>query len=668
MVGSPFKARLRKKLQQLRKHRKMSMSPALMLPLPKEAVDVPSIIPTMLGVPVEPASVPTKGSPGSAVTLGTLTKTKRGVIEVGIERGNRISIRWPAAAQTLTDYLKQKHDKATEDDLLGKIQHLTDGQLKKLIPCNLLAAQKILALLKPLHRLKLPTGSKLYKIVIDDAFTAWYNAEMSANRTLVEAHAHLLKDDAKTQVKFDFLKEPLYPWQTKGFQFIDASTVDGRGVFLCDDMGLGKTITVGAHLASQKHKAVVVCPASLCVLWQRKLTRFTNLSTFIIGKECPLDAHKYDVLICSYSYLKKRGLWPLAEYISTQKRVLVADEGHYARNYEADRTEHTMLLSEHARHTIVVTATPLVNRIKELHPLLRMARRLWTDASQSDFVSMYDTDEGQRQIAEQLRPFMVRRLMHEVWTDAPKGETRQAWVPLSNREDYSEAEKDFIAWLSRQGATEDQLDAATRGQALVKLNKLRQLAAQGKIEAAIDIINRTLDSGEQVVVFCAFNEPLFELMEHFHSKSGKNYKGQEWTGAACIVGTVLEKQRIKIIDDFQAGRIGLLLIGVRAGGHGIDLPIANVAYFLDQPWTPADFTQCTGRLLRLGQDRDCEFWKLLAKNTIDQRMAEIIHAKAEVFERAIDDQEYVDRVTPRNGQMRQTMVAALLQSYLNDAA
>jgi len=338
------------------------------------------------------------------------------------------------------------------------------------------------------------------------------------------------------------------------------------------------------------------------------------------------------------------------------------------RNADAVRTDCSTILSKVARHTIVVTATPLVNRVKELHPLLKMTRRGWTEASQTDFSNMYDTEEGQKDLAIELRKFMVRRLTHEVWKEAPKGEIGQAWVPLSNRDAYKEAEKDFIDWLRRQGADEDRLQAAERGRALVKLNYLRQLASHGKVEEAIKIIDKTLSAGEQVVVFSGFNKPLYRLAEHFASKTGTNFRGNGWRGSALIVGETEDKARLRIVDNFQDGKIGLLCIGQRAGGLGIDLPVACYAYFLDLPWTPADFIQCTGRLLRLGQTRNCQFIKFLAKNTIDQRMEEIIQEKAGIFSRCVNDADFVNRVTAMDAKnMHTTIVSALISSYIHAA-
>lgn len=603
----------------------------------------------------------------NTISLGRPEPTVSGkasypTIFVDIERGNRMAIRWPESATSLTDFLQQKNETASADDFIGNIQTLQDGTNKKLIPLFLKSSKKIHRILNGLRSLKHPDGKPIYKFKFSQEYQDWFQKEDAAHSTLVSAGSILDGGDEDVERSFSFLKIPLYPWQTKAFQFINTITDGGKGAILADDTGLGKTITVAAHLASKGLKAVVACPKSLIHLWVRKIKMSSNLSVCICDKDYPSDIENYDVIIISYSMLKRYAAWPLMELVEKQSRVFITDEGHMVRNPDAVRTQMSQILANVARHTVVVTATPLVNRVAELHPVLRMCRRLWTEASQADFVEMYGSEEGQKELAKELKKFMVRRLTHEVWKDAPKGEVGEAWVALSNRNTYMEAEADFIEWLRRQGADEDRLGAAERGRALVKLNYLRQLSAHGKIHEAKNLIEKTLDHGEQVVVFSAFNEPITHLVEHFSGKSGVNYKGQRWSGARMITGTVNDKERLRTVDDFQAGKIGLLCIGVRAGGMGIDLPNACYAYFLDLPWTPADFTQCTGRLLRLGQERDCQFIKLLASNTIDQRMESIILSKADIFSRTIDDADFTGRISAGE-QMQSSIVSALISSY-----
>jgi len=621
-------------------------------------------------------------------------------ITVGIERKTRLMIKWPSRLTNLTrDFTYDPDDESgAMCRVMGRIETSEKQQTtKKLAPLNYGTAVEALKLIRGFVRTFRSATGSTFHIDLKEDFKAWFQTEDDAKHVCVEAHKHL---DYATdiQTEFPFLKQPLYAWQSAAMLFLNDVTRDGRGAILADDTGLGKSWELAAHLAWLKHtqapgrgKALIVCPAALRLPWQRKIREATRLSTKVLDEKYCLDANKYDVLITSYASLRKvrgkasrersdgsvsRGqgatMWYLAPLMEKQQRVLVMDEGHFAKNYDSARAQMCAFLAEYAKHSVVLTATPLKNRIKELHPILRITRRLWTGASMKEFVKMYDHPDAQSEIAERLAGkggFMVRRLTPEVWTDAPNGRVVRADTELTNWDDYRAVETNFLNWLRARGDDEDKIMRAERGYVLTQLNMLRQLAANGKCIHASKMIHNTLKKGEQVVVFSAFNYPLKELARRYKVKTGTNHKGQPWKGSALIIGGQSDRKRMEVIDQFQAGKIGLLCVGVTAGGFGIDLPAARVAYFMDLPWSPADFEQCTGRLLRLGQDRDCEFVKLVAPGTVDERLEAIIFDKARTFQRAIGDEGIVDRIMGEDVHaVQHSVVAQVVSSYLQELA
>lgn len=621
-------------------------------------------------------------------------------IYIDIERKTRLMIKWPMVLTNLTRMFTYDPDAPGSLSELCKVMGRIETSektktTKKLAPLNYSTAVEAITVIKKFRKQVRALGLT-YHLDLSDEFNRWFDEENAAKDVCREAYKHLDYDADTIQTEFPFLKAPLYPWQSAAMFFLNEVTRDGRGAILAEDTGLGKTWEAAAHLAWLKHtgapgggKAIIVCPAALRLPWQRKLRQATSLSTKVLdGKKYCLDAHKYDVLIIGYRALmkitgkasrqKRNGemtrqmsptLWYLKDLVEKQQRVLIMDEAHFAKEYSSQRAHMSLYLGEYAKHTLVLTATPIKNRVKELHPLLRVTRRLWTGASQKEFVKMYSAPEAQEEIAEHLvgeGGFMVRRLTPEVWVDAPKGEVVRAPCDLTNWDDYREVESNFINWLQKQNADEDKIMRAERGYVLTQLNMLRQLAANGKIRDTIQIINKVLNKGEQVVVFSDFKAPLKALEDRFKNKTGVNHLGQRWRGVGKIVGGQTDDKRMEMIEEFQAGKLGLMCVGIRAGGFGIDLPAARFAYFMDLPWSPADFEQCTGRILRLGQTRDCQFIKLLAPDTVDLRLESLIYDKAHTFRRTIGDEGIVDRVTGQGVDAMQDSIAKqIIRSYLN---
>jgi len=576
----------------------------------------------------------------------------------------RAIIKWPETLSILTDRL----DPEQGSKIPGKVQHLSEG-LKKIAPLELSSITDVLNILS-LCKTQFKQQGRRLKVDADDEFRLWLQKEHDAAKTRGDAETALTYNPNTIQVDYPELKIPLHHWQSSGVEFIDIAVRDGEGVLVCDRTGLGKTYTAGAHLALNGYRGLVVCPAGLRTNWAEKLAHLTSLSTYIVGSDYPKNCHKADVIIISYDMLRKWAMLPLTKIVEKQKRVLILDEAHLIRNLDALRTQYAQHLAEKARHTLPLTATPLVNRTLELYSLLECTRRNWSTMTPKQFNGYYGTTEGRREIADRLKGIMVRRHAEDVMKDMPTSETGALWLELSNRKDYIDATNNFIGWLRGKGATLDELDRATRGHCLVKLNKLRELSAFGKIDGAQDVIESALDAGEQIVVFCSFNEPLRALEERFRHHTGTNIRGEQWRGSGIINGKVPEKKRQKLIRDFQAGKIGMLALGIKSGGLGIDLPAACIGYFLDLPWTPADLDQAKGRLHRLGQTRNCQFFKLLAQNSIDSQMEEILYRKAGIFAQAIGDERAIDRVSAKNVEdmKRSDVLDMILQSYLKISA
>jgi SNF2 family DNA or RNA helicase len=237
----------------------------------------------------------------------------------------------------------------------------------------------------------------------------------------------------------------------------------------------------------------------------------------------------------------------------------------------------------------------------------------------------------------------VRRTKKEVLPQLPA--KRQDTVPvlLSNERDYRLAEQDVIAWLQSLPLDLRTIDAkvaaALRAEQLVRLNHLRQLAAQGKLPTALAWIADFLASGEPLVVFAEHIAIQRALIERFPD-------------ACHILGSDPSRNRQDAVDAFQReDGPQLIVCSIKAASQGITLTRASNVAFLELDWTPARHDQAEDRLHRIGQESAVTAWYLLAPDTIDETMVTLLQRKRTL----------IDAVTDGQVRAEEPMVAAVVR-------
>ena len=203
-------------------------------------------------------------------------------------------------------------------------------------------------------------------------------------------------------------------------------------------------------------------------------------------------------------------------------------------------------------------------------------------------------------------------------------------VLLSNEHEYRLAERDVIAWLQTLPLDLSTIDAkvaaALRAEQLVRLNNLRQLAGRGKLPTALAWIGDFLHSGEPLVVFAEHVATQKAVLERFPN-------------AVRILGADSARERQRAVDAFQSeDGPQLMVCSMKAGSQGITLTRASNVAFLELDWTPARHDQAEDRLHRIGQDSAVTAWYLLAPDTIDETMAEVLERKRNVINAVTEGQ------------------------------
>jgi SWI/SNF-related matrix-associated actin-dependent regulator 1 of chromatin subfamily A len=414
----------------------------------------------------------------------------------------------------------------------------------------------------------------------------------------------------------DRLGGELRPFQRAGVAYALAA----RRTFLADEQGLGKTVQALAALeADGAFPAVVVCPASLKLNWQREISHWLPHRSVTVVSGTSGVAEAVDITVLNYEIVHAHR----ARLALRRPRALILDESHYVKNPRAKRTQAVRRLAEALAPDalrLALTGTPVMNHAEELIAQLRVIGRLEDFGSGARFARRFQGVGAEERIHWHLRRrCFVRRLKADVLPQLPA--KRQVVVPvaLENEREYRLAEEDVVAWLREQpldlGELESRVAAALRAERLAQLNALRRLAARGKLGPALAWIHDFLASDEPLVVFCGHREIQDLVLERFPD-------------ALHLLGRDPVPAREAAVREFQAADGPQLLVcATRVGGQGITLTRASNVAFLDLEWTPAMHEQAEDRCHRIGQRDAVTAWYLLAAETIDETMIELMARK-----------------------------------------
>lgn len=477
--------------------------------------------------------------------------------------------------------------------------------------------------------------------------------KVAKSETLTQISAS--KEDAFT---VEGLGGTLKPYQAAGVRYM----VTAERCLNGDEPGLGKTIQTLAAIESVKaYPAIIVCPALLKVNWQREAQKWIPERTSVIlsgraAEELPVaDIYivNYDILSAWVDALKKKNA-----------QSITLDESHYCKSHTAGRTKAAAALARKIRYRFLLSGTPIINRPQEIISQLSILGRLeefggfwgfahrFCDAKQTRFGMDMTGAANLEELNDRMRGVCyVRRRKEDVLAELPAVQRSIIYVEPSNAAEYTRAENNLLQWIARTeqeraekdaaiAAIEDDterkavilersnasVEKAQNAEQLVRIEKLKQLAFQGKMKAAVEWIENFLASGEKLIVFAHHQEAVNLIAATFNAPS--------------ITGATSSTSRQAAIDRFQSDpTCNLIALNMQAGGVGITLTAASNVLFLEVGWNPAIHDQAESRAHRIGQKGSVMAWYMLASATIDEETWALVEQKRQVVTEATDGQD-----------------------------
>ena len=432
----------------------------------------------------------------------------------------------------------------------------------------------------------------------------------------------------------------LFPYQKEGVEFL-AKTEKS---YLTDEMGLGKTVQViGFTNLISPSKILIVCPASLKFNWKIEFNKFStnDYKIQIIKSNSIKIRDNSDILIVSYGTVANG----IEKYKNRNFDLIVLDESHYIKNFEAKRTR--AIVSLDAKYKIALTGTPILNRPAEIYPTVN-----WLNPSvlgnRYDFLSRHCTQmvlntntmmlmESWRgahhvgEIREKLyNSIMIRRRKSEVLKQLPPKTRQVIEVEGLKREAQKRHKNMFDEFTQIEGLISDLQEKKQHSQEF--LNQLaieRHKTALEKVPVCAKYIIDLLESREKIVVFAHHREVIQNLKEHLQSKK---------IGVVDFKGGMSDYEKNNAVQSFQNKENIKIFIGsIRAAGVGITLTESDLVLFLELDYTPAIMLQAEDRVHRIGQKKNVLIQYFVFRNGIDSMIVQMLISKLDINNQLLGD-------------------------------
>lgn len=457
------------------------------------------------------------------------------------------------------------------------------------------------------------------------------------------------------------LHAELRSYQKFGFRWLMTLHDLGFGGILADDMGLGKTIQAIAYLTAMKEReaigrengntvqnhfrSLIVCPASLVYNWESEINHFApDLTVQTVVGNAGVRSEKIhqsepDVLLTSYDLLKR----DVEEYHNITFDAMFIDEAQNIKNHTTQTAKAVKAIA--ADHRFALTGTPIENTLSELWSIFDFLMpgflntyKKFRERCELPIVAKQDEIAAER-LRKMIRPFILRRLKKDVLKELPDKLEEVVYSRMEDdqRKIYEANVQNVLNSLAGQTSEEFRTN---RIQILAELTRLRQLCCDpslvyenytggaAKVDTCVELIRNAVEAGNKLLVFSQFTSMLDIVKKRLE---------EEKIGYYILTGSTTKEKRRELVEAFNRDQTPVFLISLKAGGTGLNLTAASIVIHFDPWWNMAAQNQATDRAHRIGQTSVVTVYKLIMKDTLEEKILKLQEKKAGLSEEIISE-------------------------------
>ena len=454
----------------------------------------------------------------------------------------------------------------------------------------------------------------------------------------------------KEEVEYPKLNATLRDYQKYGYKWLKYLTDNNLGACLADDMGLGKTLQAIALLSNlheeKKKKSMVIMPKSLIYNWENEIKKFApklKVGVYYGINRDFSSLKKVDVILTTYGTIRN----DIENLLEHKFDLLILDESQNIKNINSQTTKAVLLLN--AKKRVALSGTPIENNLLELYSLFRFLNPEMFGSVQRFTnsyilpIQKYSDTSTIEELKKKIYPFLLRRVKKEVLEDLPDKIEKLVYVDMNDehRRFYEERRKYYYSLLEKNTSSQGNFDKFFVLQAI---NELRHIVSSPELESKkiisskkevlIENVIEAIENNHKVLVFVNYLSSIESICDSLKENKIKYLK---MTGQT--------KDRQNLVDKFQNdSRYKVFVMTLKTGGVGLNLVSADTIFIYDPWWNTTVENQAIDRAYRLGQDKTVFAYKMIMRNTIEEKILKL----QEIKNKLLDDLISEDNLSTKN--------------------